>query len=275
MTVLGVETSWVLSRAELACLALVTGHDRLLFLDGGLGLLHVSADLDAARVSLEAVGILAAAAGDVGRPTVVKDHPVVQALALLARAPARVDLTIDANDEHRRVHFVAVEGDRGVEVGPTAIGPRFSFMIATFPVVELVGRVLARVQMLEVATGAEVSDTPATRLSISGADLRRVLSLAETESSQTTVQFLTSIGWSDHAAVEIVADLVASPVAYRVSGIRHVGATLTIEELCWNTSSRGGWWVFENETDAGPVLFRRSNGPEIRRQVEEIVGAAK
>jgi hypothetical protein len=266
---LAVATTQLVWRAELACLARVLGFESLLYLDGGLGLLDLAADLDAARASLASLGALES---DDPRPIPVPDHPLVAALVTLRDAPVRVDVVADEGRK-RRCHTMGIVDGRAVSVSPTELGPMYSFSVRVDSADAQLGRVRNLLNLGPVDRPEILTDVPNTAFRLRMQDLFRVRGYLEAESHSGAIELLISLGWSSSNSTDFVVDMSSKPEGYGLRVCSRSESRVTIDELNWCTSETGRWWLSTADRAAGEVAFEPTTNAVIQDETDLILEA--
>jgi len=267
-----VSDSFVVSRAELACLALILDEPSLLHMDGGVGLLHVSADLDGARVALAAQGVITNPPDPAQLPLVLGDAPLVLALRLFKEADQRIDVTVDVHQAERRRHLVAKGREMAVAVSPTPLGPEFSFTVDVISLEDAMVRVLSLTSLAEVDSHGSVSLQDGPRLTVSEPTVGELRRLIDDAREDEAVELLCTLGWDEASARTLSTDLNRSPHACEIRSVWRQGSVMTIDTLSWLTSSSDSWWRFETETGNQEISFLRSNVGDVTARAANLLG---
>ena len=263
---------WVLSRAELAYVAMATGQQRLLYCDGGLGLLHVGADLDGAGTTLRARGLIPDRSASAGPPG-LDAWDFLRTLDLIDDARIRVSVLNDG-DGVRRNHLLALAGVLGASVETVEPATAEHFAVSKLEADRLRNRVF---ELVGFDGPGALSDPAGSngRKGVSGevkvADLARVHATLHASSAEDAVGLLVDLGWESGSARALVADMVHGPRANEVTMSRREGTRVELAQLCWNTTDQGGWWRYERFDNQRRLRLIRVTRREIASELESLL----
>lgn len=241
-------SSFVLTRAQLSYAAFAERSNRLVWLDGGLGLLHVGADLEAGRQQLEKEGLLTD-----GRCR--DDLRWVIGLAETARRTIVVH--VNPSGGIRTSVYVAIDPveDAAVLFRPARAGLDFGIVLEALAPRDAVERVLEAVDL-----SSAPAPTPVTSpgWSISRTRFAIVRDAAERGDAVEAAAELCRVGWAAEAAEELAALLSRPRTAFELTSVDRIRPTqLVIGEVSWLTDGEV-LWRFEAADDSHLTLQRSS-----------------
>jgi hypothetical protein len=246
--------TWNLYPAELALLALEVDMEQLLFLDGGVGLLHVGADLDEARRSLDRRRTITRDAS--GGPS--ERHDIEILLRHLRDAPAHLQVRIDSVDSSEPRIYMIGRADRAVlTVGPKSVGSLVMFALEE-----------SLAALPEQSNGEGVSGPS---LGLRDVHVGRVRELVCTHSPDAAVEILLAAAWNIDTAQRLVEDLSDGFNAVEVRAVRRDGARLAIDELTFATTKVGSCWTIQQDLSMREIRFARTSRRTLLTRLEEVL----
>jgi hypothetical protein len=255
-----------LSQAEVACLALALQYEWPLLLDGEAGLLHVSMDIDGAKRRLAEAGALD---GTGLHPRPVGDHFAVKVLSLLDQAPLRVHLVANRSG-FRRTAFLGSDGSDAAAIAPVRFEAVDSFRLSLFGPASLQEEASAWLGGFHRPEAAD--DGAECGHSLPTESLVAVLAAVRRGDSTTARAVLARCGWDAPCGEQFVLDALSDPAGYTCHVLRHSGTTITVDELSWNCSERGGWWEWEHDGGLNAVRFTTTSARSVERRVADLLG---
>jgi hypothetical protein len=260
--------TWNLYPAELALLALEVDMEQLLFLDGGVGLLHVGADLDEARRSLDRRRTITRDAS--GGPS--ERHDIEILLRHLRDAPAHLQVRIDSVDSSEPRIYMIGRADRAVlTVGPKSVGSLVMFALEESVGDDLVDRVADLVGLAALPEQSNGEGVSGPSLGLRDVHVGRVRELVCTHSPDAAVEILLAAAWNIDTAQRLVEDLSDGFNAVEVRAVRRDGARLAIDELTFATTKVGSCWTIQQDLSMREIRFARTSRRTLLTRLEEVL----
>jgi hypothetical protein len=255
-----------LSQAEVACLALALQYEWPLLLDGEAGLLHVSMDIDGAKSRLAEAGALD---GTSPHPRPLGDHFAVKVLSLLDQAPLRVHLVANRSGL-RRTAFLASNASDAAAIAPLRFESVDSFRLSLFGPASLEAE--ASAWLGGFPPSGQANDRTECGHSLPTESLVAVLAAVRRGEVTVAREVLARCGWDSPCGEQFVLDALSDPAGYTCRVLRHRGTTITVDELSWNCTERGGWWEWELDRDLDAVRFTTTSAVSLEHRVAQLLG---
>lgn len=256
--------SFIVTRAQFAYLAIAHGAQRLLALDGGLGLLHVGADLEQARAQLETEGLLVE--GEVTDP--------LKEMFEVAREPVRsIVLHISPSGRQRWSAYLAFfpGGEDAVLFGPATTGLDFAFVVERLTLDQALDFVIAVTGLTGAAEAADEPFQGAWTISIQRyADALRCVDSGD---SSGATDVFSSAGWPRPVAESLTDLLSRKRSAVEFHHVLRLRPTeLVIDEASWLAGENGEAWRFEVADEARLIFAPSSRSSFVRELTQAMTG---